>query len=242
MFSVQYVSEEKDRSWHTVNDLCFIQYLVGLKWFSFVCSAQELLCSFRTQNNLILMQSLAAAVPEMLKAAAVTASATANLGAAGKVIDVNFTNPANFIIILTVFEGFYLTLRYAGKIAVQFPNGYKLKCCVRNDQCVGVAAAHVPLRSLCIFWAGLCCQLQGPVMDVLGCPAWQSWEHLSGAARPQEGIIISSLGDSYFFLSPQLSRGCQMFYRSQPCESFSTNVNFHMETSLPITRWSFKLR
>lgn len=54
------------------------------------------------------------------------------------------------------------------KIALQFPNGYKLKCCVRNDQPVGVAAAHVALRSLCIFWAGLCCQLQGPVRDVLG--------------------------------------------------------------------------
>lgn len=31
VFSVQYIAEEKDRSWHTVNDLCFIQYLVGLK-------------------------------------------------------------------------------------------------------------------------------------------------------------------------------------------------------------------
>lgn len=52
------------------------------------------------------MQSLAAAVPEMLKAVAVTASAAANLWAAGKVIDANVTNPANFIISLTVFEGF----------------------------------------------------------------------------------------------------------------------------------------
>lgn len=51
------------------------------------------------------MQSLAAAVPEMLKAVAVTASAAANLWAVGKVIHVNVTNPANFIIRLTVFEG-----------------------------------------------------------------------------------------------------------------------------------------
>lgn len=41
-----------------------------------------------------------------------------------------------------------------GKFALQFPNGNKWKCCVRNDQHVGVAAAHVALRSLCIFWLG----------------------------------------------------------------------------------------
>lgn len=81
MFSVQYKSEKKDKSWHTVNDLCFIQYLVGLKRFPFVCSAQELLYSLGTLNNLIIMQSLAAAVPEVLKAVAVTASAAADLWA-----------------------------------------------------------------------------------------------------------------------------------------------------------------
>lgn len=70
-----------------------------------VC-AQELLCSLGIQNNLIIMQSLAAAVPEVLKAVAVTTSAAANLWAAGKVIDVNVTNLAKFIIRLTVFEGF----------------------------------------------------------------------------------------------------------------------------------------
>lgn len=63
MFFVRYLAEEKDRSWLILNDLCFIQYLLGLKWFPFACSAQELLCSLGTGNNLIIMQSLAACCP-----------------------------------------------------------------------------------------------------------------------------------------------------------------------------------
>ena len=105
MFSVQCIEEEKGRSWHILNDLCFIQYSVGLKWFPFACSAQELACSLGTQNSLIIMQSLAAAISEMLKAVAVTSSAAANLWAPGKIMDANVTNPGNFIIRLTVFEG-----------------------------------------------------------------------------------------------------------------------------------------
>lgn len=101
----QYIVEEKGRSWHILNDLCFIQYSVGLKWFSFACSAQELACSLGTENSLIIMQSLAAAVSEMLKAVAVTSSAAANLWAAGKVMDANVADPGNFIIRLTEFEG-----------------------------------------------------------------------------------------------------------------------------------------
>lgn len=52
------------------------------------------------------MQSLAAAVSEMLKAVAVTSSAAANLWAVGKVMDANVANPGNFIVRLTAFEGF----------------------------------------------------------------------------------------------------------------------------------------
>lgn len=83
VFSVRYIAEEKDRSWHILNDLCLIQYLVGLKRFPFVCSAQELSCSLGTGNNLIIMQSLAAAVPEMLKAV-VTALLLQTCGQQGK--------------------------------------------------------------------------------------------------------------------------------------------------------------
>lgn len=106
VFSVQRIVEEKGRSWHILNDLCFIQYSVGLKWFPFACSAQELACSLGTQNSLITMQSLTAAVSKMLKAVAVTSSAAANLWAAEKVMYANVANPGNFIIRLTVFEGF----------------------------------------------------------------------------------------------------------------------------------------
>jgi len=99
VFSVQYIVEEKGRSWHILNDLCFIQYSGGLKWFRFACSAQELACSLGTQNSLIIMQSLAAAISEILKAVAVTSSAAvANLWAAVKVMDATVANPGNFIV------------------------------------------------------------------------------------------------------------------------------------------------
>lgn len=106
MFSVQYIVEEKGSSWHILNDLCFIQYSVGLKWFPFACSVQELACSLGTQDSLSIMQRLAAAISEMLRAVAVITSAATNLWAAWKIMDANVANPSNFIIRLTVFEGF----------------------------------------------------------------------------------------------------------------------------------------
>lgn len=106
MFSVQYIVEEKGSSWHIFNDLCFIQYSVGLKWFPFACSAQELACSLGTQHSLSTTQSPAAAISEMLRAVAVISFAATNLWAAWKRMDANVAKPSNFIIRLTVFEGF----------------------------------------------------------------------------------------------------------------------------------------
>lgn len=121
-FFLLYIIAEKGRSWHILNDLCFMQYSIRLKWFPFACSVQELACSLGTQNSTIMMQGLCAAVSEMLKAAAVTSTATANLWVAGKVIDANVPSLGYFILRLVVFEG-VTTSRCAGEIAQDYPTG-----------------------------------------------------------------------------------------------------------------------
>lgn len=69
-----------------------------------------------------MMQGLCAAVSEMLKAAAVTSTAAANLWVAGEVIDANVASLGYCILRLVVFEG-VTTSRCAGKIAQDYATG-----------------------------------------------------------------------------------------------------------------------
>lgn len=99
-----------------------MQYSVRLKWFPFACSVQELACSLGTQNSTIMMQGLCAAISEMLKAAAVTSTAAANLWVAGEVIGANVASLGYFILRLVVFESVTAS-RCAGKIAQDYAPG-----------------------------------------------------------------------------------------------------------------------
>lgn len=118
VFLGQYIVKEKGRSWRILNDLCFMQYSVRLKCFPFACSVQKPACSLETQNSMIMVQSFSAAVSEMLKAAAVTFSAAANLYAARNRTDINVANPGRFVLRLGVFEGVCWNFRPPGKIAL----------------------------------------------------------------------------------------------------------------------------
>lgn len=204
VFSAQYIVEEKGRSWHMVKDSCCMQYSAGLKWFPFPCSALEPACSLGTRNSWIIAQSLAAPLWDVT-------GCCCHILCYCKLVGSKDRNGCRCHKSWSFHQNthrvwrFYFTSRYAGEIALQFPNGYKLKCCVRNDEPVDVWL-FVWLRGACLGWARLCSQPWGPRGDGLDCPEQQNWKHLPLAAELWEDFITSCLGESHWFFSPPLSQ------------------------------------